>query len=62
MATNGIWEFLTNDKIMDIAWQFYENKDAQGANEKIIETANRIWNIKNPHNIPDLTAGVFFFK
>ena len=62
MATNGIWEFLTNDKIMDIAWQFYESKDAQGATEKIIETANRIWNIKNPHNIPDLTAGVFFFK
>ena len=62
MATNGIWEFLTNDKIMDITWQFYETEDAQGATEKIIETAGKIWKIKNPNNIPDLTAGVFFFN
>ena len=62
MATNDIWEFLTNDKIMDITWQFYETEDAQGATEKIIETAGKIWKIKNPNNIPDLTAGVFFFN
>ena len=62
MATNGIWEFLTNDKIMDITWQFYESEDAQGATEKIIETAGKIWRIKNPNNIPDLSAGVFFFN
>ena len=62
MATNGVWEFLTNDKIMDITWQFYESEDAQGAIEKIIETAGKIWRIKNPNNIPDLSAGVFFFN
>ena len=62
MATNGIWEFLTNDKIMDITWQFYESEDALGAIEKIIETDDKIWKIKNPNNIPDLSAGVFFFK
>ena len=62
MATNGVWEFLTNDKIMDITWQFSESEDAQGATEKIIETAGKIWRIKNPNNIPDLSAGVFFFN
>jgi serine/threonine protein phosphatase PrpC len=62
MATNGVWEFLTNDKIMDLTWQFYESEDAQGATEKIIETAGKIWRIKNPNNIPDLSAGVFFFN
>ena len=62
MATNGVWEFLTNDKIMDITWQFYESEDAQGATEKIIETAGKIWRIKNPNNIPDLSVGVFFFN
>ena len=61
MASIGIWEFLTNDKIMDITLQFYESKDSQGATEKIIETAEKIWRIKNPNNIPDLTASVFFF-
>ena len=61
MGSIGIWEFLTNDKIMDITWQFYETKDSQGATAKIIETAEKIWRIKNPNNIPDLTASVFFF-
>ena len=62
IATNGIWEFLTNDKIMDITWQYYESKDTQGATKKILETAEKLWKIKNPNNIPDLTASVFFFK
>ena len=61
-ASNSIWEFLTNDKIMDITWQYYESKDTKGASEKIIEYANKIWKIKNPNNIPDLTVSVFFFK
>ena len=62
IGTNSIWEFLTNDKIMDITWQFYGNEDAQGATEKILETADKMWKIKNENNIPDLTLGVFFFK
>ena len=47
---------------MDITWNFYDNDDAQGATEKILEMANKMWKIKNENNIPDLTVGVFFFK
>jgi serine/threonine protein phosphatase PrpC len=62
MGTNGIWEFLTNDKIMDIVLGYYECEDANGATQKIIETAGKLWKIKNPNNIPDLTVVVLFFK
>ena len=62
MGTNGIWEFLTNEKIMDIVWSYYEWNDVEGATQKIIETAGKLWKIKNPKNIPDLTVGVLFFK
>ncbi len=62
IATNSIWEFLTNDKIMDITLQYYDSKDSKGASEKIIEYANKIWKIKNPNNIPDLTVSVFFWS
>ena len=62
IATNSIWEFLTNDKIMDITWQYYDSKDTKAASEKIIEYANKIWKIKNPNNIPDLTVSVFFLS
>ena len=62
IGTNGIWEFLTNDKIMDIVLGFYNYEDVEGATNKIIETAGKLWKIKNPNNIPDLTVIVLFFK
>ena len=62
MGTNGIWEFLTNDKIMDIVLGYYEYEDANGASQKIVEIAGKLWKIKNPNNIPDLTVVVLFFK
>jgi serine/threonine protein phosphatase PrpC len=62
IGTNGIWEFLTNDKIMETAWGFYDYDDAEGAANKIIELAGKLWKIKNPNNIPDLTVVVLFFK
>ena len=62
IGTNGIWEFLTNDKIMDIVLGFYNYGDVEGAANKIIETAGKLWKIKNPNNIPDLTVIVLFFK
>ena len=62
IGTNGIWEFLTNDKIMDTAWGFYDYDDAEGAANKIIELAGKLWKIKNPNNIPDLTVIVLYFK
>ena len=62
MGTNGIWEFLTNEKIMDIIWNYYEWDDVDGAAQKIIEIAGKLWKIKNPKNIPDLTVIILFFK
>ena len=62
IGTNGIWEFLTNDKIMDIVWSFYDYEDAEGAAHKIIEIAGKMWKIKNPHNIPYLSVIVLYFK
>lgn len=31
IGTNGIWEFLSNEKIMDIIWNYYEWNDVDGA-------------------------------
>ena len=61
-GTDGVWKFLTNDKIMDIVLPYYLQNDAEGATQKIKETANNIWNIKNPKGIADITVFVLFFK
>ena len=62
IGTNGVWEFLTNEKIMDIVLPYYENNDCSGAVKKIKEVAWKMWGIKNPKNIPDVTVIVLFFN
>ena len=61
-GTDGVWKFLTNDKIMDIALPYYEQNDVNGAVNKISETAIKLWEVKNPKGIADVTVYVIFFK
>ena len=61
-GTAGIWQFLTNDKIMDIVLPYYEQNDVNGATKKISETAIKLWSVKNPKGIADSTVFVLFFK
>ena len=61
-ATDGVWKFLTNDKIMSIVLPYYSQNDVNGACKKISETAIKLWNVKNPKGIADVTVFVLFFK
>ena len=61
-GTDGIWKFLTNDKIMDIVLPYYIQNDVNGATKKICETAIKLWKVKNPKGIADATVFVLFFK
>ena len=61
-GTDGVWKFLTNDKIMDIVLPYYAQNDVKGATKKISETAIKLWNVKNPKGIADVTVFVLFFK
>ena len=61
-GTDGVFKFLTNDKVMDIAWTYYEQNDVSAAAKKISETAIKLWNVKNPKGISDVTVFVIFFK
>jgi serine/threonine protein phosphatase PrpC len=61
-GTDGVFKFLTNEKVMDIAWNYYEQNDVSAAAKKISETAIKLWNVKNPKGISDVTVFVIFFK
>lgn len=43
MATDGIWEYLTNNNCVEIVSKFYKKKDAEGAVEKLYKEAHRKW-------------------
>ena len=62
IATDGIWEFLSNEKIKDIIMPFYEENNINGAINKIINVARKFWKIKNPEYIDDLSSILIFFK
>ena len=62
IATEGLWTFLKNEKIMDIVLPYYKNKDIKGATKKLTEIAHNIWQFKNPYEICDVTIIVLFFK
>ena len=61
-GTDGVWKFLTNEKIMDIILPYYEQNDVEGGTQKIKEIAYNLWSTKNPKGIADITVFVLFFK
>ena len=62
MCTNGIWEFLTNEKVKDIILPYYEENNISGGINKLINVSNKIWSVKNPMYIDDLSAILLFFN
>jgi len=44
IASDGIWEFLSNERVADIVNPFYyANLDVNGAAEKLVEEATKCW-------------------
>ena len=61
IGTDGIWEFLSNEKVRDIVIPYYEENTIHGGINKLIDVASKMWNIKNPKYIDDLSVILIFF-
>ena len=62
IATDGIWEFLSNEKVRDILVPYYEENNILGGIKKLIEASSKIWSVKNQNYIDDLSSIVLFFN
>ena len=60
LASDGIWEFLSNEAVMKISNQHYEKNDAIGLCDDIVAEATRHWE-KEDVVIDDITVVVVFF-
>lgn len=60
IATDGIWEFMSNEKIRDIILPYYDEHNMNGGINKLINFAKKIWSIRNPNYIDDLSAILVF--
>ena len=62
IATDGVWEFMNNNRIRDIVIEYYKADDCKGAGKKIVAEARKLWEVNNKMGIDDITCIVIFFK
>ena len=60
IASDGIWEFLTNEQIMNIGNKYYEMNDPDNFCQDLIKISTELWE-RNSKNIDDITLIVIFF-
>ena len=60
LCSDGVSEFLSNERIGEIVYPFYQPNDTEGACRKLVEEATYQW-LKEDSVIDDITAVVIFF-
>jgi serine/threonine protein phosphatase PrpC len=60
ICSDGVWEFLDNNDVKQIANTFYLNNDAIGLCKKLVRTSNDLWE-KEDIVVDDITAVIVFF-
>ena len=62
LATDGIWQFLSNEQVKNIILPYYEEDNISGGIQKLVTSARRMWETMNPKFIADITVILLFFK
>ena len=61
VGSDGIWEFINNEKIMEIGNKYYINNDVNGFVQCLYKTSFELWR-KKEFVVDDITAIAVFFK
>ena len=60
VASDGVWEFLNNEKVEEIVLPFYKKNDPDGACKAFIKESTEWWN-QEDIVVDDITVIVVFF-
>ena len=60
LASDGIWEFLTNEQVKDIIMPFYQKNDPHSACETLIKESTKLWQSEDVV-VDDITIILLFF-
>lgn len=60
VATDGVWEFLTPQKVIEIISPYYEQSNIEGACNALLETALKLWKDDNSEAVDDITFVLLF--
>ena len=61
ICSDGVTEFLSNDRIGDIIFPYHSQNDTEGACRKLVEESTAQW-LKEDSVIDDITAVVIFLQ
>ncbi|CAD8143716.1 unnamed protein product [Paramecium pentaurelia] len=61
IGSDGLWEFLDNNQIVEITHQYFLNNDPQGACQKLIQESKTQWK-KFSEGVDDITVIVVFLQ
>ena len=62
LATDGIWQFLSNEQVKNIILPYYDEDNINGGIQKLVGSARKMWETKNPRFIDDITIILIFFR
>lgn len=61
LASDGIWEFLTNQQVANIVFQYYSKDAPEAAANALVSVALQQWK-KQSQSIDDITVVVIFMN
>ena len=60
LASDGVWEFLSNDDIAKIVLPYYECKNAEKAAEAVVRESYLKWKQEEDDIVDDITCVIVF--
>ena len=61
LASDGVWEFISNDEVAAIIMPFYKQNSAEKAAEALIKESVKRWQ-KEDSSIDDITCIIIFLQ
>lgn len=61
VASDGVWEFLDNDTILNIVKKYRQSGDIETACDVIMRESLKSWKIEEEDTIDDITFVLVFF-
>ena len=61
LASDGIWEFMSNQEVVDVVKEFYMKNDLQGALFSLYKEASKRW-IMEEEIIDDITLIIIYIN
>jgi serine/threonine protein phosphatase PrpC len=60
LASDGVWEFMTNEEVANTVYPYFLQKNAEKAAETLVRASFKKWKGKETYTVDDITCIVIF--